>query len=184
MSPPQALQLRARLDTNGKKKKKKKKNRSRIYDLGVVPTRGKKVNVEGKGIKKCDKARCQICNFVVETQKFEHNGHTYWINYSFDCDSIGVIYLLKCARCFKVYVGSTITTFRKRFNNHKSSLRKYGQGIRHMAGEHLYAHYFGEEHEGLADLRVIIIDKTNMNDPTQREAFWAYNLDTFAPIRD
>ena len=46
-------------------------------------------------MKKCDKARCQICNFVVETQKFEHNGHTYWINYSFDCDSIGVIYLLK-----------------------------------------------------------------------------------------
>ena len=91
-------------------------------------------------MKKCDKARCQICNFVVETQKFEHNGHTYWINYSFDCDSIGVIYLLKCARCFKVYVGSTITTFRKRLN-HKSSLRKYGQRIRHMAGEHLYAHF-------------------------------------------
>ena len=34
-SPPQALRLRARLDTNGEKK-----NRSRIYDLGVVPTRG------------------------------------------------------------------------------------------------------------------------------------------------
>jgi hypothetical protein len=33
----------------------------------------------------------------------------------------------------------------------------------------------------LANLRVIIIDKTNMNDPKQREAFWAYNLDTFAP---
>ena len=147
----------------------------------LIRSKVKKVNVEGKGMKKCDKARCQICNFVVETQKFEHNGHTYWINYSFDCDSIGVIYLLKCARCFKVYVGSTITTFRKRFNNHKSSLRKYGQGIRHMAGEHLYAHFFGEEHEGLADLRVIIIDKTNMNDPTQREAFWAYNLDTFVP---
>ena len=147
----------------------------------LIRSKVKKVNVEGKGMKKCDKARCQICNFVVETQKFEHNGHTYWINYSFDCDSIGVIYLLKCARCFKVYVGSTITTFRKMFNNHKSSLRKYGQGISHMADEHLYAHFFGEEHEGLVDLRVIIIDKTNMNDPTQREAFWAYILDTFAP---
>ena len=92
----------------------------------LIRSKVKKVNVEGKGMKKCDKARCQICNFVVETQNFEHNGHTYWINYSFDCDSIGVIYLLKCARCFKVYVGSTITTFRKRLNNHKSSLRKYG----------------------------------------------------------
>ena len=35
-SSPQALRLRARLDT------KWKKNRSRIYDLGVVPTRGNK----------------------------------------------------------------------------------------------------------------------------------------------
>jgi hypothetical protein len=33
-----------------------------------------------------------------------------------------------------------------------------------MAGEHLYAHFFGEEHESLADFRVIILDKTNMND--------------------
>ena len=35
------LRLRARLDTNGKKKK----NRSRIYDLGVVPTRGNKKEI-------------------------------------------------------------------------------------------------------------------------------------------
>ena len=55
----------------------------------LIRSKVKKVNVEGKGMKKCDKARCQICNFVVETQTFEHNGHTYWINYSFDCDSIG-----------------------------------------------------------------------------------------------
>ena len=34
-SPPQALRLRARLDT----KWEEKKNRSRIYDLCVVPTR-------------------------------------------------------------------------------------------------------------------------------------------------
>ena len=38
-SPPQALRLRARLDTNGEKK-----NRCRIYDLGVVPTRGNNNN--------------------------------------------------------------------------------------------------------------------------------------------
>ena len=36
---------------------------------------------------------------------------------------------------------STITTFRKRFNNHKSSMRKYEQGDRKMAAEHLYAHF-------------------------------------------
>ena len=33
----------------------------------LIRSKVKKVNVEGKGMKKCDKARCQICNFVVET---------------------------------------------------------------------------------------------------------------------
>ena len=71
-------------------------------------------------------------------------------------------------------MGSTITTFRKRFNNHKSSMRKYEQGGRKMAAEHLYAHFFSPGHKGLCDVRVIIIDR-----PTQREAFWVYKLDTF-----
>ena len=31
-------------------------------------------------MKKCGKTKCQICNFVVETQKFEHNRHTNRIN--------------------------------------------------------------------------------------------------------
>ena len=53
-----------------------------------------------------------------------------------------LVYVLKCISCFKIYVGSTITSFRKHFNNHKSSLRKYEQGGRKMAGEHLYALFF------------------------------------------
>ena len=34
---------------------------------------------------------------------------------------------------------------------------------------------------GLADVEVIVIDRTNVNDPTQREGFWAYKLDIFIP---
>ena len=115
------------------------------------------------------------------TEKFEYGNNKYWINYSFDCDSEDVIYVLRCISCSKIYVGSTITSFRKRFNNHKSSMRKYEQGGRKMAAEHLYAHFFGPRHKGLDDVRVIIIDKTNIGKPTQREAFWVYKLDTFVP---
>jgi hypothetical protein len=43
---------------------------------------------------------------------------TYWINDSFDCGSECVIYVLRCISCSKIYVGSTITSFRKRVNNH------------------------------------------------------------------
>ena len=47
---------------------------------------------------------------------------------SIDCDSEGVFYLISCTKCRKNYVGSTITSFRKRFNNHKRSLVRYGKG--------------------------------------------------------
>ena len=50
-----------------------------------------------------------------------------------------------------------------------------------MAAEHLYAHFFSPGHNSMSDIRVIIIDKTNRENPTQREAFWAYKLDTFVP---
>ena len=39
--------------------------------------------------------------------------------------------------------------------------------------------FFSPGHNGMSDIRVIIIDKTNKENPTQSEAFWAYKLDTF-----
>ena len=62
-----------------------------------------------KGMRKCGKPRCQICNYVEEVEKFVYDKYTYWINYSFHCDSEGVIYVLRCISCSKIYVGSTIT---------------------------------------------------------------------------
>ena len=58
---------------------------------------------------------------------------------------------------------------------HKNSMRKYEQGVRKTAAEHLYAHFLAQ---GLCDVRFIIINKTNVDIPTQREAFWVYKLDT------
>jgi hypothetical protein len=60
------------------------------------------------------------------------------------------------------YVGCTITSFRLRFNNHKSSLNRYGQGIRNINCQHFYEHFFGEGHSGLSDFRVQIIDSTDV----------------------
>ena len=64
----------------------------------------------------------------------------------------GVIYLISCKKCRKQYVGSTITSFRYRFNNHKSSLTRFGRGQRGICGEHLYSHFFSEGHSGLTDV--------------------------------
>ena len=51
-----------------------------------------------------------------------------------------------------------------------------------MASEHFYPHFFEEGHRGIEDILVTIIDKTNVNEPTQREGFWAYKLNLFVRI--
>ena len=63
------------------------------------------------------------------------------------------------------------TPFRLRFNNNKSSLRRYESGQRGIRGERLYAHYFDDEHIGLGDVSDKIIDVTDIIDPTVREGF-------------
>ena len=79
-------------------------------------------------------------------------GHVCYINFGFDCDSAEVIYLLNCKRCSKIYVGNTVTSFRKRFNNHKSSLKRFGKGQRGIAGRYLYADFYEEGHKGIEDI--------------------------------
>ena len=109
--------------------------------------RSKIKGIEGSNInmRKFGKARCQISNFVKEGNTFGDNtGKEYYVNCGFDYDSEGVVYLLKCERCRKDYVGSTINSFRERFNNHESSLLRYGKGKRGILGEHLYSHFFAE----------------------------------------
>ena len=74
---------------------------------------------------------------------------------------MGVIYLITCKKCANIYVENTITSFRKRFNNHKSSLNRFGKGVRGIADEHLCSHFFESGHNGLEDVRVKIIQLSN-----------------------
>ena len=40
--------------------------------------------------------------------------------------------------------------------------------------------FFNQDmHSGLEDIIVKIIDRADVNDPTRREGFWAYKLDSF-----
>ena len=137
------------------------------------------------GMINCSKTRCQICNFVEEGKSFTDSlgNRKYVINYEFDCDSNGVVYLIKCKRCGKQYIGSTINTFRTHFNNHKSSLNRYGRGQRNILGKHLYSLFFGDGHEGFSDLVMKIIDKMDTRGPMARESFWVHKLNTFLPYR-
>ena len=80
-----------------------------------------------------------------------------------------MIYLIKSKKCSKKYVGSTITSFRKPFNNHRSSINRYGRGQRGIPGEQLYRHFIEQRQIGLEELRIQIIGKVDVKDPTNIE---------------
>ena len=137
------------------------------------------------GMFKCGSKKCKVCENVLVGSYFESHveGRKFHINHRFDCNSEGVVYLVTCKACKMQCVGCTITSFRLRFNNHKSSLNRYGQGIRNINGQHLYGHFFGEGHLGLIDFRVQIIDSTDVINPTERESYWIEKINCYCPLR-
>ena len=82
--------------------------------------------------------------------------------------------------CGKQYVGSTFTLFRVRFDNYKSSSRKFSCGISVTQAE-LYQHFTEANHNGfLEDVSFQIID-TVFGDSRLREGFWQFKLHSFVP---
>ena len=81
--------------------------------------------------KPCERGNrsCEVCESVKDTTKFKkaESEDTFDIlKGPLDCNSNNVIYRFECKKCqFKSpYVGSTVTKFRFRFNNYKSTHRK------------------------------------------------------------
>ena len=56
-----------------------------------------------EGLKRCGKSSCLICKFVKEGRSFHNNlgNRKLFANNDFDCDSKGIVYLIKCKKCSK-----------------------------------------------------------------------------------
>ena len=87
--------------------------------------------------KQCEGANrsCEVCNSVKDTTKFKkaESEETFDIlKGPLDCNSNNVIYLFECKKCqFKFpFVSSTVTKFRFRFNNYKSTHRKFRKKLK------------------------------------------------------
>ena len=89
-----------------------------------------------EGMFKCGKKRCKVCDSIVVSATFHSTvqGRTFRINHRFDCDSRGVVYMITCKQRKKQYAGSTVTSFRSRIRNHKSSLDRFGRGHKEICG--------------------------------------------------
>lgn len=78
-----------------------------------------------QGCRPCGKPRCKICPHVQTTNiaRASRSNFKYEIKDNLNCDTPNVIYKLRCLVCDEEYVGQTKTSFRKRFNNHKSHVK-------------------------------------------------------------
>ena len=135
------------------------------------------------GTVKCSSRRCEVCKYMDENSHFKssQDDRRYSINYNLNCNSSNVVYLITCKKCSLQYVGSTITKFRLRFNNHKSRVRRHetlGQ-VEKRADDLLYRHFCSDRHNGLSDLKIQLIDRVNGEQQLrEKEGQWAYKLNT------
>lgn len=56
-----------------------------------------------------------------------------------------------------------------------------GRVKKDICGPHLYIHFYEKGHRRLKDLKVQIIDVTDVNKPNERESFWMEKLGTYCP---
>ena len=138
------------------------------------------------GTVKCSSRRCEVCHYLEEKSEFKgsHEDRTYSINYHLDCNSSNVVYLITCQKCSLQYVGSTVTKFRLRFNNHKSRIRRHGRmgPAERERDDVLYQHFWSEGHNGLSDMKIQLIDRVNGEEQLrEKEGQWAYRLNTLDP---
>ena len=135
------------------------------------------------GSKKYAKNRCEVCDYVTDTDTFTSNetGESFKINHQLNCDNRCIIYLLTGKQYKKQHTGETTKYFRYRWNNYKSNSRKFDRKGSCMQ-EHLHRHFSCPGHRGfLNDVSVTLIDKTDGSGPKKREDYWMKTLKTMAP---
>ena len=79
-----------------------------------------------QGNSPCGNARCRICRVMITSAVVNVPGGNMKLHPGqFSCNTSNVVYFLKCDLCsLGNYIGETRTSFRLRFNNHKSSIRR------------------------------------------------------------
>ena len=79
-------------------------------------------------------------------------------------------------------MGSTITSFRLRFNNHKGRINFHSKASDGDEDDLIYKHFCSEGHHGVSDIEVMLIDRVFGEERLRdKEGQWAYRLRTVAP---
>ena len=137
-----------------------------------------------KGTYKCGGKKCQLCERVIEGNKFKSTdmGDDYLSTIRATCESKKCIYLVTCVHknCGLQYVGKTLQTVRERHYQHNREIKDGSSPL----GKHFRDH-------GIDNFRLQIIDQLipkkkesdkNLDERLRkRETMWAEKLSTFFP---
>ena len=97
------------------------------------------------------------------------------------CNTSHIVYLITCKTFGIQYIGSATTTFILRFNNCKSSCRKYSSTSNAFQAN-LHSYLAQDDHKGMEDWEVTLIDHAHDSPSVRRrEMFWQYKLNSFYP---
>jgi hypothetical protein len=76
--------------------------------------------------KKCNCQDCQVCYFINQNSYiFLKKGFIIPIKNNCDCNSIGIIYIIRCSLCNIFYVGQTKRSAKERIKEHLTSINKF-----------------------------------------------------------
>lgn len=77
-----------------------------------------------KKVHSCNSSRCSICSQMISGNEFEFNcGFVFQVpDENLDCNTMGVVYVLRCTTCRAEYIGET-KNIRHRIHTHNSHIR-------------------------------------------------------------
>ena len=87
---------------------------TKVYDILQKANRHTsklKTTYEKTGVTICERKNCEVYHILHQGDTFEisNTGTQCKINFTFNCNSTNVIYLLMCKICGKQFVGSTVS---------------------------------------------------------------------------
>lgn len=126
------------------------------------------------GSKPCGRRRCQTCKHISDVTKIGGPRGDFFVNETFTCTSMNVVYCIVCKKCNKIYVGETLRKLGDRSAEHLKSIRdRYLLPV---------AKHFNSEGHSISDYTILGLKHTQTRKHRKRmEKYIIHKLGTLSP---
>ena len=80
----------------------------------------------------CYRPRCRTCDLTGRTATVTNANGDVRLKGRFDCTAAGVVYVITCQRCYKLYIGESGRRLSDRFGEHQRSVEGFKQNPRYQ----------------------------------------------------